>query len=211
MEPAQYAAFLGVSLLVICTPGQDTALTIRNTLGGGRRAGVATAFGVAGGQAVWSMATAAGLAVVLAQSSALFNAIRFAGAAYLIYLGARSLLHAVRRGEAATQAADRPPASRRAGQTAFAQGLVSNLANPKMVAFFIGFLPAFSGAHLTLVVVVGLGLNFSLLTLAWLAGYAYAVERAGRWFRLARLRRALDATLGVVLVGFGLKVASEAG
>ncbi len=143
MGPAQYAAFLGVSVLVICTPGQDTALTIRNTLAGGRRAGLATAFGVSAGQAVWSMATAAGLAVVLAQSSALFTAIRLAGAAYLIYLGARSLVDAVRRDRAAMEAAGRVPASRRAGQTAFAQGLVSNLANPKMVAFFIGFLPAF--------------------------------------------------------------------
>ena len=211
MEPAQYAAFLGVSLLVICTPGQDTALTIRNTLAGGRRAGVATALGVSSGQTVWSMATAAGLAVVLAQSAALFTAIRFAGAAYLIYLGTRSLLNAVRRDRPAIEAARPAQATRRAGQTAFAQGLVSNLANPKMVAFFIGFLPAFSGAHPTLVVVVGLGLNFSLLTLAWLAGYAYAVERAGRWLRLARVRRALDATLGTVLLAFGLRVASEAG
>ena len=211
MELAQYAAFLGVSLLVICTPGQDTALTIRNTLRRGRAAGVATAAGVSSGQAVWSMATAAGLAVVLAQSTALFTAIRLAGAAYLVYLGALSLLHGMRRDVTAVEQTPDLAPSRHGGRTAFAQGLVSNLANPKMVAFFIGFLPAFSGAHPGLAVVVGLGLNFSLLTLAWLAAYAYAVERAGRWFRLARVRRALDATLGSVLLGFGFKVASEAG
>lgn len=157
------------------------------------------------------MATAAGLGIVLAQSSALFTAIRLAGAAYLIYLGARSLLNAVRRDSAAIEAARPATASLRAGRRAFVQGLVSNLANPKMVAFFIGFLPAFSGAHPALAVVVGLGLNFSLLTLAWLAAYAYAVERAGGWLRLAGVRRALEATLGTVLLGFGLKVASETG
>lgn len=211
MGPAEYAAFLGVSLLVICTPGQDTALTIRNTLAGGRRAGLATALGVSCGQAVWSVATAAGLAVVLAESSGLFAAVRFAGAAYLAYLGARSLLHAVRDDRAASGAGGADPVFRRSGRTAFAQGLVSDLANPKMVAFFIGFLPTFAGPHPPLDTVVGLGLNFSLLTLAWLAGYAYAVERAGRWLRLAWARRALDATLGAVLLGFGLKVASEAG
>ncbi|TMF24751.1 MAG: LysE family translocator, partial [Chloroflexi bacterium] len=87
-----YLAFLGVSLLVICTPGQDTALTIRNTLAGGRRAGVATAAGVAAGQATWTVATSAGLAVVLAASEPIFFAIRLAGAAYLVFLGVRTLM-----------------------------------------------------------------------------------------------------------------------
>ncbi len=96
MDFAQYAAFVGVALLVICTPGQDTALTIRNTLAGGRRAGVATALGVSAGQAVWTIATSAGLAVLLVASGPAFAAIRFAGAAYLIYLGVRSLWRAWR-------------------------------------------------------------------------------------------------------------------
>src|SRR6266702_1255138 len=90
MNAASYAAFLAVSLLVICTPGQDTALTIRNTLLGGRRSGVATAAGVSSGQAIWTLATSAGLAVILVASGPLFLAVRLAGAAYLIYLGVRS-------------------------------------------------------------------------------------------------------------------------
>src|SRR5260221_4384604 len=80
MNAATYAAFLAVSLLVICTPGQDTALTIRNTLLGGRRSGVATAVGVSSGQAVWTLATSAGLAVILVASGPLFLAVRLAGA-----------------------------------------------------------------------------------------------------------------------------------
>src|SRR3989442_2043789 len=82
MNAASYAAFIAVSLLVICTPGQDTALTIRNTLLGGRRSGVATAAGVSSGQAVWTLATSAGLAVILVPSGPLFLAGRLAGAAY---------------------------------------------------------------------------------------------------------------------------------
>src|SRR5258706_16146997 len=89
MNAATYAAFLAVSLLVICTPGQDTALTIRNTLLGGRRSGVATAVGVSSGQAVWTLATSAGLAVILVASGPLFLAVRLAGAAYLIFFGGR--------------------------------------------------------------------------------------------------------------------------
>src|SRR6185312_7596684 len=99
-----YMAFLGVSLLVICTPGQDTALTIRNTLLGGRRAGVATAVGVAAGQAGWTLATSGGLAVVIAASAPLFFAIKLAGAGYLVYLGVRSIISALRPGEPSPQA-----------------------------------------------------------------------------------------------------------
>ena len=200
-----YLAFLGVSLLVICTPGQDTALTIRNTLVGGRRSGVATALGVASGQATWTIATSAGLAVVLMASAPLFLAVRLAGAAYLIYLGGRSLLAAARDREAAG-GRSLPPAAR----TAFVQGFLSNLSNGKMIAFFISLLPPFAGSHPSLVLLLALGFNFCLLTLAWLTGYAFAVERMGRWFRRSGVRRAIDGLLGAVLVGLGLRVSAEA-
>src|ERR1700737_3617341 len=96
------AAFLGVSILVIITPGPDTALTIRNTLVGGRGSGVLTAAGVASGQFIWTVATSAGLAALLVASEPLFTALKLAGAAYLIFLGAQALYAALRprRGDA---------------------------------------------------------------------------------------------------------------
>ena len=201
-----YLAFLGVSLLVICTPGQDTALTIRNTLLGSRATGVATAVGVSTGQAAWTVATSAGLAVVLMASGPLFLAIRLAGAAYLAYLGIRSLLKALVRQEIG----DAPRVDARlSSRAAFVQGFLSNLSNAKMVAFFISLLPPFAGPHPSFALLLALGLNFSLLTLAWLAGYAVAVARFGRWLRRGSVRRALDAVLGAVLVGLGLRVGSE--
>ena len=204
----EYVAFVGVSLLVICTPGQDTALTIRNTLLGNRRTGAATALGVSAGQATWTVATSAGLAVILAASAPLFLAVRLAGAAYLIYLGARSLLSAMARTDA-THALS-PPASRLSTRAAFAQGFVSNLSNAKMVAFFISLLPPFAGSHPSFILLLALGLNFSLLTLAWLLGYTFAVERMSRWLRRSAVRRAIDGMLGAVLVALGLRVGSEA-
>jgi threonine/homoserine/homoserine lactone efflux protein len=84
---AQLAAFLVVAAVVICTPGQDTALTIRNVLAGGRRSGIATAAGVALGQAVWTVAAAVGVVAVLQASQPVFLAVRYAGAVYLVYLG----------------------------------------------------------------------------------------------------------------------------
>jgi threonine/homoserine/homoserine lactone efflux protein len=200
-----YLAFLGVSLLVICTPGQDTALTIRNTLVGDRTTGAATAGGVAAGQAVWTIATSAGLAVVLMASAPLFLAIRLAGAAYLIYLGIRALILPA-KSRSGGEAVGGAPLRR----TAFLQGFLSNLSNAKMVAFFIGLLPPFAGPHPSFVLLLALGLNFCLLTLAWLVAYAFAVERLSGFLRRGAVRRALDVALGSVLIVLGVRVGREA-
>ena len=84
-------AFIGIAALVICTPGPDTAMTIRNALLGGRSAGLATALGVSTGLAIWALATSAGLVALLIASEPLFLAVKYAGAAYLIWLGLQSL------------------------------------------------------------------------------------------------------------------------
>jgi threonine/homoserine/homoserine lactone efflux protein len=86
---ASFAAFLGVAVLVIVTPGPDTALTIRNSLLGGRRDGVFTALGVSTGQCAWAIATSAGIAALLVASEPAFVALRVFGAAYLVFLGVR--------------------------------------------------------------------------------------------------------------------------
>jgi threonine/homoserine/homoserine lactone efflux protein len=93
---AHVAAFLGVSALVIVTPGQDTALTIRNSLLGGRAGGVFTAAGVSSGQAVWALATSFGVAALLRASEPAFVALKLVGAAYLVYLGGHALIAAFR-------------------------------------------------------------------------------------------------------------------
>jgi hypothetical protein len=91
-------AFLAVSALVICMPGPDTALTVRNALAAGRRGGIYTAAGVATGQLVWTIAVSVGIAGVLAASAPAFLALKLIGAAYLIYLGVQSLRAAWNRG-----------------------------------------------------------------------------------------------------------------
>jgi RhtB (resistance to homoserine/threonine) family protein len=200
-------AFLGISALVIMTPGPDTAITIRNTLTGGRAGGVATALGVATGQAIWALATSAGIVVLLVASEPLFLAVKYAGAAYLVWLGLQSLRAAFRpsTGQSASAAA-RPltPGS------AFSQGVVSDLSNPKMAAFFTSLLPQFvppdtaSFAGLIL-----LGLLFSLLTLFWLVFYTLAIARVGKVLRRPAIRRALEGVTGAALIGLGLKLAAE--
>jgi threonine/homoserine/homoserine lactone efflux protein len=201
----QLAAFLAVAVLVIVTPGQDTVLTIRNTLLGGRRGGVFTAFGVSAGQACWTVAASAGAAALLQASEPAFAAVRLAGAAYLVLLGAQALRDALRPGPAGLVADAAAPRGL-APAAAFRQGLLSNLGNPKMAIFFTSLLPQFGS---TFPALLALGLAFCSLTLAWLAGYAVAVARAGDLLRRPRIRRALAAVTGAALVALGLRVATE--
>lgn len=199
----ELAGFLLVAAVVIVTPGQDTALTIRNTLVGARRGGVATAAGVSAGQAVWTLATSVGLAAVIAASEPLFRAVKLAGAAYLVFLGLQSLVHAARTRSVEHERDTRRVAARRAAR----QGLLSNLANPKMAVFFTSLLPQFGGESFG--ALLALGLVFCAMTFAWLAAYAVVVARAGDVLRRPRVRRALDAALGAVLVAFGLRLAAQ--
>jgi threonine/homoserine/homoserine lactone efflux protein len=95
-------------------------------------------------------------------------------------------------------------------RSAFVQGYLSNLSNAKMVAFFISLLPPFAGPHPSFQLLLVLGLNFCLLTLVWLVGYAFVIERMGRWLRQDRIRRPIEGLLGAVLVGLGLRVGAQA-
>jgi len=206
MEPG-LVAFVGVAVVVVVTPGPDTALTLRNALVGGRRAGVLTAVGVVGGQAIWTLATSAGIAALLVASRPAFTALRYAGAAYLIYLGLRSLLAAVRGG--GTPALDRGP-GRPPPVAAFRQGIISNLANPKSAVFFTSLLPQFApSGRASFPALLALGLLYCSITLAWLSAYAVAVAKVGVVLRRPIIRRAIEAVTGVVLAALGLRLASE--
>ena len=201
MSAAQLAAFLGVSAVVIVTPGQDTALTIRNTLLAGRSGGIATAAGVVSGQLVWALAASAGLSAVLLASAPLFMAIRIAGAAYLVLLGVQALVAAIRGAHRVD--ADAAPRRPRAP---YRQGVLSNLGNPKMAVFFTSLLPQFGSSFAAM---LALGLVFATLTLVWLSAYAVAVAKATNFLQRSWVRRAIDAVTGLVLVALGLRVATE--
>ena len=200
---SELAAFLGIAAVVIVTPGQDTALTIKNTLAGGRRAGVLTAAGVSCGQACWTLAASAGIAALLVASEPVFRAVRLAGAAYLVFLGLQALRGVLRTGKRRDA---REGGSSLAPRVAFRQGLLSNLGNPKMAVFFTSLLPQFGD---TFPALVALGVVFCVMTLVWLSAYAAAVARAGDVLRQPGVRRVVDAVTGAVLVAFGVRLATD--
>jgi threonine/homoserine/homoserine lactone efflux protein len=203
-----YLAFLGISLVVIMTPGPDTALTVRNTLLGGARGGVFTAMGVAAGQVLWASAASAGVVGLLVASAPVFEALKLVGAAYLMVIGVQTLYSAFRPGSAAPSARG---AARRIGPgRALRQGLVNDLANPKMAAFFASLFPQFvPEGSASFAALMMLGLVFSAMTLAWLVAYALAVAKAGGLLRHSGIRRAIEGVTGAVLIAFGLRLASE--
>jgi threonine/homoserine/homoserine lactone efflux protein len=199
--------FFAVAIVVIVIPGQDMALTLRNTLRG-RRAGMATCFGVTSGLVIWAVAASVGLAALLAASEPVFLALRLVGAAYLLFLGAQALYSALRRRRRAD--AGTREAEPLAPVTAYRQGLLSNLGNPKIAVFFTSFLPQFTtGGRGAFSAMLLLGLAFCALTLLWLVAYASAIARVGDLLQRPVVRRVVDAVTGVLLTLFGVRIALE--
>jgi RhtB (resistance to homoserine/threonine) family protein len=203
----QVLPFLAVAVVVVVTPGVDTALVTRNALLYGRRAAVATAVGVNVGIAFWTVAASIGLAAVVAASVEAFTMIKLAGAVYLVYLGLQALRASRRSGQERPEAAPRAPITRR---VAFRQGLVSNLLNPKIAVFFTSLLPQFVGSGGVVAARLALlGALFNLIGVAWLLSYAVAAARGRAVLSRPRLKRLLDRVSGMVLVALGARLALE--
>ena len=206
----QVVAFLAVSALVIVTPGPDTLLTVNNTLAGGRAAGFATAAGVSTGQMAWTLATAVGLSALLVASEPAFVVLKVGGAVYLAIIGLRAMLNAI-RGHHNVANGRRAGRERGLGSSAaYRRGLLSNLGNPKMAVFFVSLLPQFAPINgPVFAAIVGMGLVFCLMTLAWLSAYAAVVARAGDLLRRGAAGRWLEGLSGAILMVLGIGLALE--
>lgn len=203
--------FAGVALVVIVTPGPDTAITVRNSLAGGRIAGISTALGVGSGQMCWVVATSLGILALLSASPALFLALKLAGAAYLAFLGLAALREAFR-----PAAPFLPTTSeellhvRLKPLAAFRQGLFSNLGNPKIAVFYASIFPQVAPPlGSTARGLLLLGSVFALMAVAWLTLYALLINRLGDVLRRPVVRRWIEATVGLLLVGLGAVLALE--
>jgi threonine/homoserine/homoserine lactone efflux protein len=196
--------FLAIAVFVVVTPGVDTALVTKNAILHGRRAAILTALGVNAGIAAWTTASALGLGALLHRSETLFTAVKLAGAAYLVVLGAQALWTSWRRG---LPVARLGAPSRR---SPFLQGILSNLLNPKVAVFFTSFLPQFvSRDGPVLGQLLLLGAVFNLLGVVWLCGYAVFASRVGEALRRPRVRAAVERVTGCVLIAFGVRLATE--
>ncbi|WP_408899480.1 LysE family translocator [Nocardioides sp. R1-1] len=186
LEPTQLLAFAAASVVLVGMPGPNIVYITTRSLAHGLRAGVVSVLGVETGTAVYAAATALGLSALIATSPTAFDALRYLGAAYLVYLAGREL---ARRGH---DPGDGTETSRTPLRRVYLDGLLMNLLNPKVALFFLAFLPQFlspdaSGATAQ-VEVLALGIVTVLVALAVDLAYAVAAGLVGR--RLRRRRRA---------------------
>ena len=197
--------FIGVAIAVVVVPGPDMALVARNVFRHGRAAGYATSLGICTGILGWAIAAALGIATILATSSVAFTILKFAGAAYLIYLGISTLRS---RDDVAF---DRPNgAPTLPARQAWLQGLVSSLLNPKLGVFFLTLLPQFIAPGEPVALrALQLALVFDLIGLAWLLLYSAMLAAIGDALGRSGPRRFIRWVSGTVLVALGLRVAFE--
>ncbi|TIC88821.1 LysE family translocator [Nocardioides sp. GY 10113] len=206
--PDQYLAFLLVTGLLTLTPGPDMALVLRNGVRGGTSVAWWTGLGCCTGIAGYAAASALGLAAVLAASATAFTIVKLAGAAYLVYLGARALWHARPGQSEPPLATDVAPVALLDRRAAFRQGLLSNLLNPKIALIFLTLIPQFvSPGEPPLVTTAVLAGSFLAMAVLWWRSFSLAVGALGRLLARDGVRSGIERLTGVVLIGLGLRVA----
>jgi RhtB (resistance to homoserine/threonine) family protein len=198
-------AFAGVALLATLIPGPDTAVVIKNSIGGGRRAGLLTALGCSTGQLLWGAASIVGIAAVLASSVLAFTIVKWVGVAYLCFLGVRALVSAV-RGSADGVVA---PSSSRSWRSGYREGLLTNALNPKTALFMSALLPQFISPDSSPWLSVALVATTAVVSFGCMAMYSVGFATIGHVLRRPRVRRAVDGITGTVLLGFGARLAAE--
>jgi threonine/homoserine/homoserine lactone efflux protein len=202
MTWSAYSSFLIFAVVLVLVPGPDFAVITKNTLAGGRRRGSWSAVGVASSNAVQGLAAAAGLGALITRAQPVFQAIKWAGIAYLLYLGAQALRSAA-RGRYAEQSTVEQ------GAAGWRQGFLSNITNPKVLVFYLAVLPQFLGPHAPLSALLVLALTHAVLSLGYLLVVVAGLARARMVLARRRVRRALDAATGTALLAFSAKLATE--
>ena len=201
-----YWLFVATAVVLVITPGQDTFFILGRSLAGGRSAGIAAALGITAGSVLHTFAAALGLSALLATSPYAFMAVKFAGAGYLIYIGVRALV---------TRASGLPgegtPVTDDGRWSAFRQGIVSNLLNPKVALFFLALMPQFIEATSTHKVgaFLALGLSFVSLGVVWCLVLAIAAAKLrGAFLRRPSMANVLNKIAGAMFIALGLKLAT---
>jgi threonine/homoserine/homoserine lactone efflux protein len=201
-----YWLFIATAIVLVITPGQDTFFILGRSLSGGRPAGLAAALGITAGSVLHTFAAALGLSALLATSPYAFVAVKFAGAAYLVYIGIRAL--AARAGG--------PPGSDASvaddGRwSAFRQGILTNLLNPKVALFFLALMPQFIEASSThkIGAFLALGLSFVALGVVWCLVLAIAAAKLrGAFLRRPSMAHRLNKIAGAMFIALGLRLAT---
>jgi threonine/homoserine/homoserine lactone efflux protein len=206
MTWSAYWSFLVFAIVLVLVPGPDFAVVTKNTLVGGRRRGSWSAAGVASSNATQGVAAAAGLGAVIVRVEPLFEAVKWAGIAYLLFLGGQAFRSAL-RGQYPQQWTDAAGDAR--SLRGWRQGYLSNITNPKVLVFYLAVLPQFLGSHAPFLTLLVFALSHAVLSLLYLLVLVTGLNRVRRVLARRRVRRGLDVATGTALVGFSVKLATE--
>lgn len=201
-------AFIGACFLIAMVPGPSTVVILRRAVSDGRRTGMAAVLGNECGVLLWGLAAAFGLSALLLASHIAYDVMRIAGAAVLVWMGARALWQSRRGGDlpdAEPEATAAVPLGR-----AYRQGLVTNFANPKAGVFAVSFLPQFvpHGAPV-LPTLLAFSVIWAVVDLIWYLPLVWLAGRVGGVLRRQSVRRRMERVSGLVLVGLGIRLAVE--
>lgn len=201
---SDFSLFFVAVLLLNATPGPDTAYIVGRSIAQGRGAGLMSALGISAGCCVHALASAVGLSAILAASATAFTLIKLAGGIYLVYLGFRMLMAKPAQSSAAAARDVRP------ARTIFVQAMVTNVLNPKVVLFFLAFIPQFVRADATqkTLAFLLLGVAFAAISLCWNSGTAFLAGTLARHAgRSPRIRLWLERAVGATFIALGAKLA----
>lgn len=202
---SDFFTFIVLSLFVVMSPGIDTALITKRTISAGKSDGFKMALGITAGALVHTFAAAFGLSAILMQSAVAFELVKYIGAAYLIYLGVSSFIS---KGKNNEQVLENHKGISKG--SAFKQGFLSNVLNPKVAIFFLTFLPQFvntqSQAAKQLIM---MGIIYTLLSIVWFIVFVIFINYLRKWLMSPNVQSMMEKATGIVLIGFGLKLALE--
>lgn len=202
----EFLTFFVLSLFVVMSPGIDTALITKTTIATGRKTGFQMALGISTGSLVHTFAAAFGLSAILMQSALAFEIVKYVGAIYLLYLGVSSFWASNKK--QAIEEEHLHQSSKKG--SSFQQGLLSNVLNPKVAMFFLTFLPQFvtPGENTTQQLIM-MGVVYTILSITWFFIYVYFINHMREWLLSPKVQKWMDKATGLVLIGFGLKLALE--
>jgi threonine/homoserine/homoserine lactone efflux protein len=207
MTWSKYGEFLIFAVVLVLIPGPDFAVVTKNALVGGHRRGRWAALGVASSNLVQGTAAAAGLGALILRAQPVFEAIKWAGVAYLLFLGVQTLRSAVRGSYPAP--AQEPTAGNGRAFAGWRQGFLSNITNPKVLVFYLAVLPQFLPPGTSVGWLLALAWSHAALSLAYLTVLTAGLHSARRVLLRRKVRRGLDVATGSVLLGFSARLATE--
>lgn len=192
--------FILMTLFVVMSPGVDTALITKRTIADGKKDGLQMALGITTGSLAHTLAATLGLSTLILQSAVAFTILKWVGAIYLIYLGIQAFINRK------SPATDSDNILEMRG-SAFKEGFLSNLLNPKVAVFFITFLPQFvTTAEHAMMELFIMGSIYAILSILWFVFYVFCLHYIREWLLSPTVQNYMEKLTGIVLIGFGIKL-----